>query len=42
MLTWPRGVLCELFGHRFVAIRRITPQHTMCTVYQCERCGVES
>lgn len=37
-----RGMLCELLGHRFVAMRRITPQRTLRTVYACQRCGVES
>ena len=42
IVAWVRGVLCEALGHRFVPVRRITPEHTLATVYQCQRCGVES
>jgi len=41
VIAWLRGVLCEMFGHRTVALRRITPDYGMRTVYQCERCGME-
>lgn len=42
MIAWLRSLLCSVLDHRFVAMRRITPEHTMRTVYVCDRCGVES
>ena len=36
-----RAVLCAVLGHRFEAVRRVTPDYKRITVYQCGRCGVE-
>jgi len=36
-----RAVLCAVLGHRFEAVRRVTKEYKMITVYQCDRCGVE-
>lgn len=41
VIAWLRAKLCCLYGHKSVALRRITPWHTMTTVEVCARCGVD-
>lgn len=40
-IAWLRAQICRVVGHSPIALRRITPEHTMRTIRMCDRCGVE-